>query len=76
MLRTFKMPGIGEQLEKNGLADILCVGGAFQIGIAQPQDQVGIGIHQPLCLAAVHGSIRIAHFLCCGVEKRFHQEYD
>ena len=35
-----KAPGLLKQLEKDGLADILGVVGAFQVGIAQPQDQV------------------------------------
>ena len=53
MLPGGKGPGLLHQLQKNRLADILGVLPALEVGIAQAQDQIGIGLHQPLRLPAV-----------------------
>lgn len=56
MLRALELPGLRQQLDKDGLAYVLGIVGAFQIGVAQAEDGVGIGLDQvfrPLCL--VHG---------------------
>ncbi len=50
MLRRGKGLGLLEQLEKDRLADILGVVGALEVGVAQAEDQVGIGVHQPFGL--------------------------
>ena len=76
MLRTAKSLGILQQLEKNVLSDILGVVGIAQIGVAQPEDQVGIGLHQPPSLRPVQCGSHVCHILSEGNEKRFHPEYD
>ena len=41
-----KFPGLGQQLDEYGLADILRVVGIFQIGVAKPENGVRVGIRQ------------------------------
>ena len=59
-----KSLGLLEQLEKDRLADILGVVGALEVGVAQAEDQVGIGVHQPFGLPAVQCDGHVSHILC------------
>ena len=44
--RTVKGLTAGQQLEEDILADVLSIVGGLQIGVSQPQDQVGVRLHQ------------------------------
>ena len=64
VLRRGKGLGLLEQLEKDRLADILGVVGALEVGVAQAEDQVGLGVHQPFGLPAVQCDGHVSHILC------------
>ena len=48
MLRRLKGPRLRQQLHEYGLADVLGVVGAFQVGVAQAENGVGVGLGQML----------------------------
>ena len=52
MLRRGEGRAALDQLEKDRLADVLGVVGVAEIGVAQAEDEVGVGVHQPLRLLA------------------------
>ena len=46
MVRRVEFPGLRQQLYEDCLADVLGVVGVFQIGVAQAEDGVGVGLRQ------------------------------
>ena len=57
MLPALKFPGFRQQPDEYRLAHILGVLGIFQIGIAQAENRVGIGVGQPFRLLFIVHSI-------------------
>ena len=53
MLRGGEGRAALDQLEKDRLADVLGVVGVAEIGVAQAEDEVGVGVHQALRFPAV-----------------------
>ena len=49
MCRAFKFLRMCQQADKDRLADVLCIVGIFQIGIAEAQNGVRIGLREILC---------------------------
>ena len=59
MPKLFVLPALEglpnrQQLEEHRLTDVLRVLGGFEVGIAQPKNEVGIGIYQTFRLLPVH----------------------
>ena len=66
---ALKVPGLCQELDKDGLTHVLGVLGIFQIGVAQAENGVGVVLRQTLRLLAV------IHFTSTPL-KRAHIGYD